>query len=1102
MRPLLLSIDGIAAPGRVIALCCFPLLVFFGAGCGGKSTSDDEFARLMNVGKNYYDKGEAQRAVAPFAQAVAMNPVDRDARLNLANAYLLAGDPTNAVAHANVAVELDHNAAAAHYISGCGHLRMRAFEPAVKSLQIARDLNPRVGAVTFQLGRAHMELGHYEPAIALFEELAGFEPEHPAVHYVLGQALIRVGRQDEGTAALERHRQLQAGRPGTIDETKLERCEYTLAQAPFILEQPAIPGIRVTFADATSEVLPNAGQYQGPLEVIDYHRDGRNSLFVSEADAGFRLLINSNGTFQPHTQQLPRIAGATYYRCLVADLQNDRYEDILVLGDQGSHLFRMTTNAQAFDSTTFSRMPQVKAHDGALVDIDFTGNLDLVAVNQDRQGLTVMRNRGRLFFSDTTATSGVPATVTGAGQVAVDDWNNDDLLDVVVAREDQPPLLLLKERGGPLVPAETPAYWPVAHALVFGDFNNDFRSDLVLAAEGQLVIAYNSLTNQTILPLRGPTVRGLYTMDYDNDGWLDLLAYGDGLQLWRNLGRSGFVDATASLRLDQIQGVISSLASADFDQDGDTDLAVHLEGQGVRILRNEGGNANLQLKVRLLGNRSNASGIGTRVEVTAGGLRLGRRVSRLPIEIGVGRHAKLESLNARWLNLSLNNVDVEVDPRSTVPLLELSIPEGSCPYLYAWNGETFEFVTDILSAAPAGLRISDHRFVEADPDEFVWIGGEDRLPSLDGSRALQITEELREVLYLDAAQLVVVDHPPDTEIYPTSKMVPGRPFPPHDMVTLGKPRPLVQATRSDGLNVTELLREVDLRPVSPVRLRSEPLRGLAEPYSIMLDFGPLDVTRPYVLGITAWLRFGGALANVAGSLDPELPFPFPSLEVETVPGQFQPVDVVVGTPAGKTKRMIVDLTGKLPSGARRLRLSTAYELHWDQITLFEKAAATDARITRLDPDSATLQWRGFSDFADLPWTQPLTPVFDRVRPNPLWRITPMGWYTRYGDVRELVRARDDALALLNGGDALLLKFHDDRLPPKPEGHRRTFFLYSSGWDKDSDFHCAKGWMVEPIPWHGMDDQEYGQEARPVIDGDWWRSYNTRWVGPLTLRRIE
>jgi hypothetical protein len=473
----------------------------------------------------------------------------------------------------------------------------------------------------------------------------------------------------------------------------------------------------------------------------------------------------------------------------------------------------------------------------------------------------------------------------------------------------------------------------------------------------------------------------------------------------------------------------------------------------------------------------------------------------LPIEIGVGQHRRLESLNARWLNLSLNNVDVEVDCASLIPLLELSIPEGSCPYLYAWDGTGFRFVTDILSAAPAGLRVSDDRFVEADPDELVALGGEDRLVPRDGHYWLQVTEELREVLYLDAAQLVVVDHPPGTEVHTTGKMVPGRPFPPHDIVTLHHPRPLLQATRSDGRDVTDVLRDADRQFASPVRLRPEPLRGLAEPFDLTLDFGPLDAARPLVLAITAWIRFGGGLANVAASLDPELPFPFPTLAVETAAGTFEPVDVVVGTPAGKTKNLVVDLTGKLPPGSRRLRLSTAFELHWDRIALLEKAPADATRITRIDPVSADLHWRGYSAFEDGPWYLPLTPAYDRVGPNPLWRITPMGWCTRYGDVRELVLHRDNALVLLNGGDEVTLKFAADRLPSRPAGQARQFFFASSGWDKDADFHCEQGWRVEPLPWHGMDDQRYGRQPRPVIDGDWWiPKYHTRWVGLWTPRR--
>jgi hypothetical protein len=243
------------------------------------------------------------------------------------------------------------------------------------------------------------------------------------------------------------------------------------------------------------------------------------------------------------------------------------------------------------------------------------------------------------------------------------------------------------------------------------------------------------------------------------------------------------------------------------------------------------------------------------------------------------------------------------------------------------------------------------------------------------------------------------------------------------------------------------------------------------------------------------------MANVAASQHPDLPFPFPTLEVETVAGDWKPVEVVVGAPCGKTKSIVVDLTGKLPAGSRRLRLNTAFEIHWDRIALFEMRENAGTKIERLLPDVADLHWRGFSQPEPLPWYFPLTPDYDRVAQNPPWRITPMGWCTRYGDIRELIERRDNALALLNGGDELTLKFAAHRLPPKPPGFVRDFFIHTTGWDKDSDFHCELGWLVEPLPWHGMDDQAYGKQRRPIIDGDWWvKKYNTRWVGPLTLNR--
>jgi len=61
------------------------------------------------------------------------------------------------------------------------------------------------------------------------------------------------------------------------------------------------------------------------------------------------------------------------------------------------------------------------------------------------------------------------------------------------------------------------------------------------------------------------------------------------------------------------------------------------------------------------------------------------------------------------------------------------------------------------------------------------------------------------------------------------------------------------------------------------------------------------------------------------------------------------VDVVVGVPCGKTKTIIVDLAGKLPPGSRRLRLTTAFEIHWDRLALFERMTEAATHISRYTP---------------------------------------------------------------------------------------------------------------------------------------------------------
>ncbi len=1077
------------------------------SGCGPKSSGgaadgpSAEFDRAMSAGKAAYDSGNSTKATGEFRKAVAESPGQFDARLNLSNALLLGGDAAGAQAEAAEALKLNPQSAAAHFVQGCAQLRQNLNVEATKSLQTAWDMDKSIAATVFQLGRAHFNLNHLEDAIWSFETTTTLDPQHPAAFYLLSQALLRTNRTDEAKDALAQHQIVLSKRPqSTPNPADFERCVHTQVRIMFKLVQPLETGVPLAFDQATDEVFGDGHRLSGPVAVVDVGTNGPLRLFARTPE-GFRLFTMKRGVFVPAGPTLQLPTNSNPRRAIVGALLTNRVPDIFLLGEGSSHVLRIQPDGSMRDVTAATGLSGLKAIDGALVDFDFTGKLGLLALTETNRPV-LFRNLGNGFFRDITATSGIPATVSGVARMRVDDWNGDGAADFVFGRENQVPLLLLKARGGSFVPTNSPADWPASTVFAIGDLDNDLRPDFVCVVPEGVEVRL-STGKKFILPGDPVGATRIELIDYDNDGWLDVLLLGRIPLLWRNIGEHGFVVSGGPTSISTVgPGPWVNVVQADFDGDCDTDLILESTTGKIVYLRNNGGNRNHQIRINLLGNRSNPNGLGARIELRGGGLRLSRPVTQLPIEIGVGKLDQFEALTVHWFDLSLTSLDVKADCTPLV-MEELQLPTGSCPYLFCWDGKGFRFVTDLLGAAPLGLPVAEGRQIEGDPDEFIVLGNASQLPPKDGFITLQITEELREILYLDDAKLYAVDHPAGTEVHSTGKLFPGGPFPKHRLWTVKSVASVQHAVRSDGLDVAEAVRKSDRQYASPVALRRPQLRGAAEPFSVTFDFGAVPAPQHPVLLLDGWLRFGGGMANIAASHDPELPFPFPQLEAELADGSWAKVDVMVGAPVGKTKTILVDLAGKLPVGWKRLRLSTAFEIHWDRIELMEFIADVTGQAHVLNPATADLHWRGYSAFADLPWNRPLSPVYNRVFQRPNWRITPSGWATRYGDVRELVSASDNALAVIAAGDELTLKFDPKNLPAVAAGQQRTYALWNVGWDKDADFHVTEGPRIDPLPWHGMDYQRYGSEPRPPLKSadELMSRYNTRWVAPQTFDRV-
>ena len=185
-------------------------------------------------------------------------------------------------------------------------------------------------------------------------------------------------------------------------------------------------------------------------------------------------------------------------------------------------------------------------------------------------------------------------------------------------------------------------------AVLCDDFNNDGLPDVVLLAPKEMTLIITGKNEQQKQTLDLEELIAATTIDVDNDGWLDVAIAGrsDNQQkafIVRNAG-GRFRDSVEPLPAPEMRRS-AGLLDADMNGDGRTDLALIGEDGRLVVLRNETPTPNRQLKLALRSFVGSPSSIGVRVQVRAGDFVVTRWTSReLPIEIGIGQKAKLDSI--------------------------------------------------------------------------------------------------------------------------------------------------------------------------------------------------------------------------------------------------------------------------------------------------------------------------------------------------------------------------------------------------------------------------------------------------------------------------
>jgi Flp pilus assembly protein TadD len=1092
---------------------------------------------------------EARQILEKSAQR---NPRDPHAWFNLGLLEKATGNADSAIADFVKVATLDSYDADTQYFIGLVYSQQQQYDKAIPAFQRALELNPFQVSAEFGLAQAlqrtsktaqakehfdrfqHMtslKLG--KPVSFIYGEQGRYslaeimqpapEPVPPAVpvHFVNVTAAANLPAFGPRLAVPPLAAKLDAAPAGTRRSTK------TISATKFTEDNPA---------NALERFLGSGAC------IIDYNGDGKPDIFLVDADGRGNAGLYKNlgyGKFVNVTREAKLEIHGPAMGCAVGDYDNDGKPDLAVTINGGVLLFHNEGNGTFKDVTEEAGLktdPQsdVLALGVTFIDYDHDGDLDLYVTrfnafplenpaetfafpnDAPAPGNILWRNNGNGTFTDWTSQAGLAGGGPSVGAIG-SDINNDRAIDFVVTGWQKSPTVYLNPREGAFR-AVTPwsSDMPAQTAGVVAlDFDKDGWMDLAFTHWGAPGLSLwrnvegKSFERVALPDLEWMRAWGVAAVDYDNDGWMDLVAVGETFNgeghivLLRNEGEAGFRDVTAATGLDKIvlhnpRGVIAF----DFNGDGAPDLLITQNNAPPVLLKNEGGNRFNWIRIGFKGENDNKSGIGTKVDLYAGALRQKWEVAGASgylgqgpasIVAGLGAERSADVIRLLWPTGVLQD-EMQIPAYKDEIVTEIDRRGSSCPIVFVWNGDKFEFLADMIGPGIVGHWTGPNQRNIPDPDEYLKVTGSLVQPQ-EGKIRFRMLEPMEELDYLDQTRLIAVDHPVDVEVYPNERFASEPPFPQFKVIASREAHLPAGVWDEHSRDLLPLLREADHKYATDFPLA--PYAGFAAMHWIELDLGDWDAAKPLRLLLDGFTDYFSASSMYAAWQAGITPVP-PCIEALDDSGKWVRVVDDMGFPAGLSRTMVADLTGKLPPGTRSIRIVTNLRIYWDRIRIDNSPEDVPYKLTEVPLAGADLHFRGYPRVVEGNLKNDLSYVYEEVSATGPYSRQ-IGNYTRYGDVTDLVRTTDDKYVIFGSGDEVAVDFDSTHLPDIPDGWTRDYFFYADGFAKDMDFYAAHGDTVAPLPFHTSAPYPYPDGIAYPEDPahlKYMLDYNTRGVaGP-------
>lgn len=1039
-----------------------------------------------------------------------------------------------AYAHFEKVSQLDPRDAHTWFHMGMTHPKGKESAEAKKCFVRALKLNPYLNAARYNVAQHPVDRDEKLTLSRLseFNALTEAQWESPcALAYAeMGRYAEVIGRAPAAVAA-------ETGPPPMFDAWKDFQVRL---------------GAGTTWARATdlSELTRAVkDRFGATVVLLDFNRDGRPDLFLASAvvrgGAVRDLLLRNDGDGGFTDVTVAVGLGTQSLGAAAADYDNDGKTDLLLTGVGAPRLYRNL--GDKFENLS----PGWQGLDGVFlgaswVDLDQDGDLDLLVARYAESApaaLTGLASKGKTSgafvvllnvgeallvklnepgglatkFQRWQPPDGLDLSGAAVGAI-VSDLDGDRDLDWLLLADGKPATAVWNDRllrfrlGGTLGDAQQ---WNGGLVL---DVNHDQRSDLVLLPQGkppQLWLSRSEVEIEKLADgfvagtMNAPVLLQAQAVDVDRDGWTDVV----GLSAERRpvmlqndsagklVQRADYFGPADALPQD-----LRAALTADLDGDGTPDLLLLSESAGLQARRNRG-NGNQTLRLDISGKRSrgtslrsNADGVGTWVVAQAGTLwtglerattQAGLGQSMLPIELGLGKYAQADVVRLRWPD-GIPQAELNVATGVTKAIPEVGRKPVSCPVLFAWDGQRYRFVTDLLGGGALGELGADGKARPPRPEESLKLEPGMLVPQ-DGWYRLKIAEPMDEVLYLDWLELLVVEHRAEWNVYPDERFVMAGPPPTQQLLFLTELRPPLKARTSHG-DVTELVRDRDRRMTNGFRTRS--WMGYAEEHTLELDFGPPPANKPgeRILALHGWTDYPF----------PESIFAAQQAGVELLPPQLEVFKDgkwqgrgELGFPAGLPRTMTRDVSALVTEGAGRLRLRTNMQVYWDQVLLGRRIAEAEAlagsRRTSLPVGRATLRQRGFAQEVSPDGSGAIS--YDDDRSDAVAISKWKGRLTRLGEVAELLQRRDDCFVLCGPGDEIEIGFDGRNLPALPQGWTRSLVLRTAGYTKDASPFTLTGGVVGPLPSRAMSNYPPDGSYKPSAEiAEYDRRWNSRTLG--------